>query len=387
MKKYTYFALIGFLFFIGASIVNADKSELASVIKFDSNENDLIVQRQDGLKWLIQHNRQCSSMSTEFPVTLISDEKKVTQLKVNFNEICNVYYSAPYNGEVMLTKLIKSPNLIILDHEAELLIKDKKYLIDYKGGACRYLYDYVNKRTYLHWINEGLGKGEIIFPSGRGQCPFNLSQKIADIQIKNPNAPGALEGLQYQAQNNQVYFYWKPSEEDVIYVISYSRNPLNLEDYNSWREMPNIRITKNNSYTVRRLANGQTYYFYIAALNRGEDTASLWSEATATPVAVVKEYNLDADNQPFQVKMKEKEDFYLLSWPKKEDSRRYFIQLYVDGKPQFFKILKTDQTEWEIPKEENYAGHGLRFTIRTIPAKSHYPRHKDGVFWKVPVED
>lgn len=387
MKKYLNIILALSIFFVSISAVNADRSEKANVIKFDSDKNDLIIQRQDGLKWLIQHNRQCSSMSTEFPVTLISNDEGISSLKVGFNEMCTVYHSAPYNGEAMITKLIKSSNLIIPDHEGEIVVGNKKYSIDYEGGQCRYLYDYVNKRTYLHWIDQARGKGEIIFPSGRGQCPFVLTERMGEVEVDNSDAPSALEDLQYQAQNNQVYFYWDKSEEEVIYVISYSRNQLDLDDYNSWREMPNIRITRNNSYTVRRLANGQNYYFYIAAMKRGSRYVGPWSEATAAPVKPVRTYNLDSDNEKFQVQMEEKDDMYLLSWPEKEDARRYFIRLYIDGKPSFFRIIKTDQTEWEIPKDKAYEGHGLRFTVRSIPAKPHFPRHKDGIYWKIPVAE
>ncbi|MCK5613005.1 hypothetical protein KAR91_64625 [Candidatus Pacearchaeota archaeon] len=82
MKKYLNIGLALFIFFVSISAVSADRSEKANVIKFDSDKNDLIIQRQDGFKWLIQHNRQCSSMSTEFPVTLISNDEGVNSFRM-----------------------------------------------------------------------------------------------------------------------------------------------------------------------------------------------------------------------------------------------------------------------------------------------------------------
>jgi len=380
MKFIANLSFIIFVFsFLFLPNVFADYTEKVKVIKFDKERHDLIVERDDGDRLLIQHNRQCGSMSTEFPVTLIWSGEKVTQLKVNFNEICKVYNTVSYAGEGELTKLTKSENFLVSDHLGEIIWNNNKYAIDYNEG-CRYFWDFLGKRIYFSSINEK--GGEIILPGNRGQCSFDITDHLGIVENTDPNTPEAMKGLDYQAQNNQAYFYWErqdTEENPLLYLISHSRYKIDTNDFN-WREMPSLIRTRRNTFTVRRLQNGRTYYFYLAVVN-SNNTAGPWTEAKITPVAPESFVN-KPDIEEFEIEMEEKEDEFVLTWPEKEEiAKRYFVRFYINGKQEYFKILKTDKNEFSIPKKPEYANKRMRLTVRTIPKRRSNPRFYDGHFW------
>ncbi len=383
MNKVLQLLLVTVLIFSTVVIpVSADRSEKAQVIKFNNDTNDLIIKRGNGERWLIQHNRACTSISTEFPVTLIWEGDKVVTLKVNFNEKCKVYNTVPYSGEGKLLRVIRSENQLVKDHEAEIFYRGNQYMVDY-DERCRYMYDFEGDLIYYNFFNSNNTRGEIILPGNRGQCEFKTLYTTDTAPEETQEKPETIEGFQHQAQNNSVYFYWKPmtAEGKWLYVISYSRNPLELDAYKNWREMPNIRLTKRNSYTMRRLENGREYHFYIAALNEGKE-AGPWTQVSVTPVAGERFVN-NPDAEPFEIKMEDKSEYFKLSWPdRSKDSRRYYLRFYVNGKFKFFRILHTDEISFNIPKEPEYEGQNLKVILRTFP-KPQRPKFSDGIFWKV----
>jgi hypothetical protein len=377
MNKYIKILIVVFIVF-PAFFANADYSETAQVIKIDKNTSDTIVQRTDGTKWLIQHNHACNSLSAEFPVSLIITGDKITKIKVTSNAVCDVYNAVPYSGEGTFVDVIKSDNELVADHQAEIIWNNKKYLIDY-GKGCPYLYDF-NGRTVYYSALDSKG-GQMVLPGASGKCPFTFTKTLQTIETETQATTATISGLQYQAQNNQVYFYWDKVSDDTkwLYAISYSKYKLDLAMYKSWREMPNVKVMKTNYYTVRNLANGKPYYFYLAAMYTGQDQGP-WTEVTATPVAGEKLLN-NPDPEPFEVLMQEKTDSFRLYWPKKDSARRYYIRFYADGKQEFFKILKPDQTELIIPKDPKYLNKGLRLEVRTIPLPNKFAV-SDGVYWE-----
>lgn len=381
MKKFISLAIIALVAVSSLSVpVFADSSEKAQVIKFDKDTNDLIVKRQDGQRWLIQYNRSCTSISTEFPVTIIKSGDKMVSLKVNFNEICKIYNAVPYSGEGKLVKAIRSQNQLVTDHEAEIIYGNNQYFIDYRKG-CRYLYDFEDREVYYHFTSEK--EGTMVLPGNRGQCDFTILRTTDTVEPVSDESMVTLEGLQFQPQNNQVYFYWKAVDKPGkwLYILSYSRNELELDAYKSWREMPNRKIARSNSYNLTRLENGRQYYIYLTALDE-KGNAGAWSKVITTPVAGESVIN-NPDPETFEVKMTEKDGSYHMAWPAKtEDTRRYYLRFYVNGKFKFFKILNTTENFFDIPIQPEYAGQNLKVTVATFPKLNH-PKYSDGIFWTV----
>ena len=383
MKKGLFLLLTMLAIIVLPSLSFADRSEQARVIKVDLDNQDIIVERLDGSRWVMQYNRVCQSMTSEFPVTLIIKNGEISRLKVAFNEICNVYKSYPFSGEAKIKKLYKSKNLIIADHEGDIEWKNKLYKIDYSGVECDYIYKFIDSKVYLSLSKDKDQLNTMLFPGNQGGCKFRFTE-TQDITLADKDEALSIKGLDFQAQSNQVYFYWEPEKslKKPLYVLSYSKFKLNTDDYLNWREMPNARIISDNSYTVNRLANGQRYYFYIAALNK-DLKAGNWSELKVAPVAPPREKGvIEGEEERFEVTVTDGGDYFLLNWNKDELARRYFIRFYVNGRQKLYKIIKTDTREWKIPKKEEYYGKGLRFTVRTLPKKPFWPRQKDGVYWE-----
>jgi hypothetical protein len=379
MKNFTKIILSLFILLVAFSTsTHADYTETAQVIKTDKNTNDTVVIRADGKKWLIQHNRSCTSITTEFPVSLIITGDKVTDLKVNFNEKCKVYNAVLYGGEGTFVDVVKSDNQLVADHQADITWNDKKYLIDY-GKGCPYLYSFAGKTIYYSGISDA--GGQMVLPGAGGQCPFTFTKTLEILPPDTTTSTATVDGLQYQAQDNQVYFYWDKVTADGkwVYAISYSKFKLDLSMYKSWKEMPNVKISQTNSYTARNLGNGIPYYFYIAAMELSKD-AGPWAQATVTPVAGESLKN-NPDPEQFQVSMQENTDSFRLYWPMHSEARRYYLRFYVDGKLEFFKILKTDQNELIIKKDPKYLGKGLRVEVTTMPFPQN-PTFSDGIYWE-----
>lgn len=382
MRKLYAGLIVSLFIFIFASSAYADRSETAKVIKADTDYYDLIVERQNGQKWLLQHHRLCQTMSTEFPVTLITNGEAITELKVAVNERCKVYNATPYTGEGVITEMIKSENLIIPDHEAKLTWFGKEYLIDYDNQGCRYMRDFLDKRVYLYLPTNELIGSQLILPNNRGQCRINFAKVVGEAQSQNKETLDPLQGIDSQAQNNQVYFYWERSpqaSDNTLYLISYSRNRINPDDYNYW-EMPNLKQTKENSYTVKQLENGRDYYFYFSMLDYKEGVVAPWRELVVAPVSSGGFKN-NPDSFTFEIELEETDTAFRLFWPVIENARRYIIQLYVGGKPTLFKVLKAEQTEFVIPKETGYLGERLRFVVRSVPKIRFSPTYRDGIQW------
>ena len=361
---------------------HADYSERAKVIKFDKDKYDLIVERQNGEQWLIQHNRTCNSMSTEFPVSLILDDNNnIKYVKVNFNEKCEVFNSSPYSGRAEITRVVRSENPLVNSHQAEMIWADKKYFFSYDSNRCRFLKDFLNERVYMYLPEGELTGSQMILPGNRGQCEIDYAKPLYSMEKENQKAPDRLNGIDYQAQNNQVYFYWNRPDAAgrFLYLISYSRYPINPDNYDYW-EMPNLKRTLKNSYTIKLLKNDRLYYFYLAALNGETKQVSEWTEIQATPVGA-EGFENNPDPEEFEIELEDTGDNFRLYWPAKDNVRRYYMKFYVNGKQELFKILKSTENEFLIPKKPEYLNKRLRLTVRTIQESAHGHGLYDGHFW------
>ena len=374
-----------FLIFLGIIILStplfADRSEKARVIFVDSENHDLIVERLNGERYLVQHHYTCSSMSTEFPVTLIWEGDKMTKLKVAFNEICKVHNYGYYTGEVNFEKRIKSNNLLVKEHEGEILFENKKYRIDY-GPGCEQMRDFEGKKLHIYMPSTEPEGATIYLPDHRGQCTINSAELLETLEVEKSSLP-ALQNIQYRAENNQVYFYWdEPKETEVLnYIIAYSKYEFNPEDYN-YRKLPGVRFTRNNSYTMQRLANDQEYHFYLAMMDKDINIGP-WHHIALKPVNTNPKIENNPDPEKFEIKLKEDgEDHWTWTWPDKSDqARRYIINFYVDGKPALLKFLKTDKAEFRLEKLPKYLGNKYKFTVKTLPIK-YKPTYNDGIYWE-----
>lgn len=388
MKKTISFLSIVMLLTVNIPFVFASKMEKARLIRTNNQYHDSIIERSNGERWLIQHHRKCSSMSSEFPITLVWSGDEMTQMKIGFNEICEIYNAIPYFGEARLMKLFKSENLIIPDHEAELIWKGKRHLVDY-GEGCNYLKDFLNKRVYLYFENESAKNATLVQPGHRGQCPITFKDELEIVKDENSDAPHKLHGLDHQAQNNQVYFYWehpKERKERLRYLISYSRYEIDPDDYNSWREMPNIKVALRNSYTVKRLANGRQYYFYLAAMN-SNGAIGKWTAIESTPVAPPPQKKYGYMPEKFEIELSENDTYYTLKWPEKEHAKRYRVLFYIDGKLTYFKFHDIGENKFRVEKQKINEGRKYKLMVRTIPKDRYGPRLRDGHYWVYESEE
>jgi len=380
MKK----ILLIFTLLIAVSIpVYADSVEKVRVIKFDKDTDDLIVEQTSGERLLIQHNRLCGSMTTEFPVYLVWEGDKVTRLKVAANEICRVYNFGHYSGELTINKRIKSDNLLVPDHLAHLIWNGAKYEVDY-GEGCTYLRDFEKRKAYISLTGDTLENAMLYLPGNRGQCQIKSAVFIENVEDAASNLQSPIKNIQYKAENNQAYFYWDVEETDKkwFYLISHSRYQLNPEDY-ELSQMPFLRYTSENQYTAKGLVNDRTYYFYISARDEYGNVTP-WQEVVVTPIKTVRVFKNNPDPEEFEIELIEDSDSrFVLEWPdKSENSKRYMVQFFVDGKRKIFDIISGDINEFIIEKTPEYEGTRFKLTVRSLPKNRFGARYYDGIYWE-----
>ncbi|MBI5422326.1 hypothetical protein HZA44_04300 [Candidatus Peregrinibacteria bacterium] len=357
----------------------ASSAETAKVIRPDKERNDLLIERQDGQLWILQHNPLCSTMTTEFPVNLILENGKITQLKVAPNEICKVYNAFPLSGEAVLAARVLSDNQLRPEHQVEIVWAGKRTRIDY-GIGCGALRNFVGQKVYLSLTGNMLKGGKLMLPSNNGQCSIDEATELGVEDAPVLNAPAKLTGVDFQARNNEVYFHWDAAKGDKpLYLVSYSKFPVKTELY-PWKSMPNLKITKENSFLAKQLANGMKYYFYLATVSV-DNVVGPWTEVIAIPVGAGGLKN-NPDPEPFEVSMLKSTDSFQMAWPAKEEARKFRVSLYVGGKFVFSKLVLGSVSEYGFSDKPEYKGKGMRFTVRSLPRQTFSPTYFDGIYWE-----
>jgi len=381
MKKRNLLLLLTLLV-VTALPVYADSLESVRVIKFWDATDDLVVERNTGEKLLLQHNRMCSTMSTEFPMQLLWTGDKVTQAKVAVNEICKVYNFGPYSSDVTILKRIPSSNALTTEHLAEVDWKGGSYEIDY-GEGCTYLRDYVEDTAYVYTPGSGLDGGTLYLPKARGECEIKSATFLEKLEPASSVLESPIRNLGYKAENNQVFFSWDafPEDETWLVLIAHSKYQLNPDEY-TLDQLPNLKRARYNSFRVLQLMNNQSYYFYITAGNGAGELAP-WTEIPITPIQTARRIINNPDQEQFEIGMTEMDDAYHLVWPdQSENSRKYMIMVYVDGIREIFKLIDGTDNFFDVEKKPEWETSRFRMTVRSIPIKPTGLRYFDSIFWR-----
>jgi hypothetical protein len=356
------------------------KSEQARVLKSDKERDDVIIEKKNGEVWLIQHDGLCTSMTSDFPVDLLFDKKgKLAQFKVSYNEICNVRYSTLLSSEARLTGVTDSDTYLIRTHLAELVWKNKRYAIDFGEGCGAAIRDFINSRVYLKLKNSATLDGStLILPSARGQCSITKATFKEDILV-DPTLPPAVTGLRKEALVNEIYFYWDKAPESVkkpLYLISTSRFPIDPDTY-QWKEMPNLKYTRENQINIKQLATGRTYFFYFSVMNE-DGKVSPWTVLEATPVKG-SGFKNNPDLDLLEIKLKETDTQFILSWEPKSNAKKYRLNFFINGRRKFQKDIT--ETSYAIDKTPDMEGKYFRFTVDTLRLSRTGPVYSDGHAW------
>ena len=381
MKKRNLLLLLPLLVFM-ALPVYADTLESVRVIKFWDDTDDIVIQRASGERLLIQHNRVCSTMSTEFPMQILWSGEKITQAKVAANELCDVYNFGPYSSQVKITERIPSPNALASEHEAKIEWRGGEYRIDYAEG-CRYLKEYVNETAYVYTPQSGLEGATLYLPKARGQCEIKSAEFIKKVVVDSSVSDNPIQNLRMKAENNQAFFSWDafPEDETWLVLVAHSKFQLDPSEY-TLEQLPKLKRTKANSIRILQLVNDQEYFFYFTASNADGELAP-WMEVPVTPIQTAKRVINRPDPEQFEIEMTETDDAFHLTWPdKSDDSRKYMIMVYVDGKREIFKLIDGADNFYNLEKRPEWSSSRFRMTVRTLPFKPTGVRHFDSIFWR-----
>jgi len=362
--------------------VHADSLESVRVVKFWDTTNDLVIERESGERLLIQHHKSCSTFSTEFPVNLVWNGGEVVRMKVAANEICDVDNWAPYSSDTKILNRIVSSNMQIPTHIAQLEWQGDLYEVDYSEG-CSNMRDYENHVAYLNTHKDSLEGAILFLPKSRGQCEIKKATLLKKLNVRLSQDESMIKNLRIKAENNQVFFSWDAFPEDDVWIalVTYSKYKFNPSEY-TLNQMPNLRRARTNSLKVSRLVNNQKYYFYIASSN-GSDSAYEWKEIEITPRQTATRFINKPDPEKFEIEMSETDDTYVMNWPDKgEVSRKYLIQVYIDGVREIFKLIDVDKSQFIFEKRPEWATSRFRMTVRSIPKKPTGLKYFDSIFWR-----
>jgi hypothetical protein len=360
----------------------AESLESVRVVKFWDATDDMVVQRETGEKLLLQHNRICNTMSTEFPIQILWSGEKVTEAKVAANEICKVYNFGPYSSDLIISKRIPSSNALTTEHFAEVDWNGGRYQIDYAEG-CKYLREYVGETAYVYTPKSDLTGATLYLPQARGECEIASATLLEKLAPASNVVESPIKNLGYVAENNQVFFTWDafPKDEPWLVLVTYSKYQMDPSGY-TLEQLPNLKRSHTQTLKVLGLVNDQPYYFYISAKNGDGDLAP-WKEIPITPARTARRIINNPDPELFEVTMTETADAYHLVWPDKgAETRKYMMTIYVNGKREVFKYVDNTQNYFDLEKKPEWSGASFRVTVRSVPAKPTGTRYFDGVFWK-----
>ncbi len=381
MKKRNLLFILVLIIF-AALPVYADSLESVRVIKFWDDSNDIVVERSSGDRLLLQHNRACQTMTTEFPMQILWEGETITKAKVAVNEICTVYNFGPYSSDVVIAKRIPSSNALTLEHLAEVDWMGDRYEIDY-GEGCKYLREFEGKKAYVYTPQSSLNGATLYLPKVRGECTIESATFLEEIEKPSSVLESPIKNLQHKAENNQVLFSWDkfPEDETWLVFIAHSKYQLNPDEY-TLAQLPSLRRARFNSIRIMQLVNEQLYYFYITASN-AEGELSPWIEMPITSIQTARRIINNPDPDPFEVEMTETDDSYHLAWPdKSEHSRRYMIMVYVDGKRAIFKLTDGAENFFDLEKRDEWSQSRFRMTVRSLPKKPTGMKYFDSIFWR-----
>lgn len=382
MNKYIKIISIIILFFSSLQISMASTMmlEKADVVRVDKKYSDLIIKRQNGLNYLVQHNKSCRSMDIDWPVDLLLINNEVKRIKVKANESCKVYQIFQYSDDITINNIIRTGNRLDPYHQAEITWKNSKYLIDFKPRTCKNIKNFIGERAYINMDNENsLLNSKLILPSHRGYCNITNVKKLED---EKSNSLESIKNIQFSKESNQIYFYWpknKNESDHSLFLLSYSRKKINPENF-KYREMPNLIRTRKHNYTVKNLKNGEKYHFYFSIFDYDNNLMSKWTQLTASPISLGGFKN-NPDSEEFEISVSENNDAFILNWPSKKGILRYYTKFYVDGKRQSSKLFKKGESEYRIEKKDDYLGKKLKFTVRILSKKIYGLPMYDGIVW------
>ncbi len=381
MKKRNLLLLLALLVF-AALPVYAESLESVRVIKFWDDTDDLVIERDGGDQLLLQHNRACMTMSTEFPMQILWSDGEIVKAKVAVNEICDVYNVGPYSSDLTILKRIESPNGLTVEHLAEVNWKGDRYEIDY-GEGCKYLREYVGEKAYVYTPQSKLGGATMYLPRNRGQCTIKSATFLEAIVPPSAVLTSPIKNLQYKAENNQVFFGWDKFPEDEIWLthVAHSKYRLDPNEY-TLSQLPGIKRSRFNYIRILQLVNDQPYYFYITASNADGDLAP-WMEVPITPIQTSRRIVNNPYPEEFEVEMTETDDAYHLVWPdKSEHSRKYMIMVYIDGQREIFKLIDAVDNSFDLEKRPEWSQSRFRMTLRSMPKKPTGMKYYDSIFWR-----
>lgn len=381
MKKRNFFFVLALLALLVIPAY-ADSLESVRVIKFWDTTDDLVVERASGERLLLQHNRVCSTMSTEFPMQILWSGEEITQAKVAMNELCKVYNFGPYSSDLIISNRIPSSNFLTSEHLAEVDWNGGRYEIDYEEG-CQYLKDYVGATAYVYTPQSGLTGGTLYLPKARGECKIVSATLLETLNPASEVTESPIKNLRYKAENNQVFFTWDafPEGEPWSVLVSYSKFALDPAKF-TLEQLPNLKWSRTTSLRILQLVNDQPYYFYLSARN-GEGDLAPWTEMPVTPIKTARRLINTPDPEPFEIVMTETDGAYHLSWPDKSaGTHKYMINVYVNGKREIFKLIDSTQSFFDLAKKPEWAEAEFKVTVRSMPVKASGFRYFDGIFWK-----
>jgi hypothetical protein len=373
-----------FLLALAASLngVYADSLESVRVVKFWSDTDDLVVERTNGERLLLQHHYTCTSMSTEFPVQMVWENDRIKQLKVAANEICSVKNYGPYSSNITIVRRVPTLNSLVVSNTAEIEWKHGLYEINY-GQGCTYLRNFEGDTAYVYTPEGELEGATLYLPKNRGQCTIKSAAFLKELESEVSTQDSPIKNIRVKAENNQAFLSWDayPEGERWVTSITYSKYPFDPDDY-STSQLPGLKQTRHNTIRILQLDNDQKYHFYLSASDsKGQTTG--WHSLEITPIQTATRYINHPDPETFEIGMEETEDSYILTWPdKSSQAKRYLIQLYVDGPREIFDIIPTDEPTYILQKKPEWEHSRFRFTVRTIPFVPTGVRYFDGIFWQ-----
>ena len=288
-------------------------------------------------------------------------------LKIDNLYRCAIDQAEPFTQKLYLHYFTSGSSEILITDETE-----KQYLLQF-DSRCQAMPQFRNNYIFAVQGGDALAKSDKIYlPDKAGECnitdvkPYGRQPKAAENKtLRDTQLPTSVTSLKAIPGNGQVYLTWRPAQDNKgikEYWVSYQSAPFNPTDIPD-AAMPNLTASKTTRTIITDLTNGESYYFFVAAVDTSGNVSSDWASAKATPRDILLPSGSKSDLG--LTISSETSTSYTIRWNAVPGALRYRVALDIGSKHEFV-YPQYAKKYIQIAKTPERKGKNLVFKVKAM---------------------
>lgn len=366
MKKFIF--LIALLTLLPLGRAHADTATRVVLEDVIGYRNIILHNPQTEEKVVIHVKPGCGTLVKNQMATLVIQgdlNGNYDSLKIDELRKCPIDQVEPLTQKLYVHPFTTETSEVWVTDEA-----NQDFLLRYTS-LCERLPQFQRDFVFVFQGGNELAAGDrLILPELQGACSIErISPRIGTPlglpQAAEPLLPTAVSGLKAILGNGSVTLKWNPALDSKgisHYLISTSPNAIDPKGVPT-QDMPALTTSSSTQTTVTGLENGQSYFFYVAAVNLSGNQSSDWVSVQATPSAQIQTPSTDATTG-LGLKLSSQSAYtFTVRWNRLPGTTRQTVDLTVDGRRMLWNSNFTRITIL-LRKGADRKGKSMVFRVR-----------------------